>query len=416
MNWTNWTNETTYLHYYFMTSHIKYLCLFLCVSLLSWVYLIYNVRTNTPDFQADEMYWISTARIIPLLASKNTTDPFWREYYGYANFNGGKFIYGVGLWLFGYRDFTFAGSPPDTYYRYQSIQGKYPVDDPYYPILRDAREISATFAALAVGLMAVWVFIIFENIIPALLSAVVLIIHPIFLSFATIAFTDSFSLFFQMVFLVMLECYLRIKKGRTHLVLTILLGCCLAELTAIKMNGLLFGGVFVFYAIAKHKVFTSRDGWKAFMADLGIFTAAGVNMFLLLHPNFSFPGANGPLDVLEGRLRITAYQMSYWGKNNPQYVWWTIPDRVVGSFHILFSSSPLGFLMMLTGLLLLMRNFQIPYGVQLSKVSVSAFYIYDVILQYVVFNQARYLLPILPFLIAFSVYIFAMILRPQKAT
>jgi hypothetical protein len=397
-----------------------YLIVFLISFVSSWSYLSYRVYQNTPDFQPDEMYWIGTARIIPLLLSGNTTDPFWKEYYGYANYNGAKLIYGLSLGSMGYKaqDFAFIDYPPNTYYQFSTIVGRYPQNSPHYTILRDARMVHALFASLSVGLFAILALLLFGDILTAFLSAFVLIVHPIFQSVATIAFADAFLLFFELSYLVLIELYFSVSRPITRIILVLVLGINIAVITAIQPYGIVFSALILLYVVLKHNPSTikNRIDTGGVFLDLFLFLLSGSVTFAFLHPNFFFTKAMGPFEVITSRIRITRYHMMYYRQTLPSRVLSTIPERIFASFNYLFQGSLVGLLSALSSIVLLLRSFRVPYEQELSRLVISACFLYGVSIFLLIFNESRLLLPLLPFLILFSVYIFAAASKVRSET
>ncbi|MCL4359863.1 hypothetical protein M1555_01225 [Patescibacteria group bacterium] len=379
----------------------------LSAALFLGFFLFYRSRItgNTVLFFTDEAYWVSTANIVPVLLRGRFSDRFWNEYYGFTNFNGAKFIFGIALRILPHGDPSLAGTAPMTYYRWVPYDGRpFPRGNPFYASLTDARLTSAWFAAGAVAALAVLTYLASGSLWAMVLAGAILGMHPITAYAAEHAFADSFLLFFEVLFLLSLAVPFRTNgnapEGRYALISGILIGI----LTAIKLNALLFlpvYGVWTGTAIALSDGGRSPDTWgmRVFRALCTAAAAAGFT-FLLLEPNlFFYPGL--PLGaMIEGRLRITREHIAYFGRLTPSHVLLTVPARLRSLAGRVFPPWMLVLTLAGAGALtgaLLRRSRNIPF---LILFLVSGTVTGGIMLSYIVFDEPRYYLPILPFLIA----------------
>lgn len=363
---------------------------------MRWLFLIFTcafilyakpIIGNTVVFHPDEMYWIGSGQIIPLLYKRDTTNLFWNEYYGYANFNGAKLIYGVGLTIMGHTDYRPFWLPPATYYRFESFGGKpFPADHPLSPMVRDGRLISALFAAASVGLMFWYARATLGSTTGGVLSAAVFALHPIMLSVGTHAYADSMFSFFMMIFLI--ETHRFLTDGATKRIWPRfgLWGGLLAALASVKLNGLLFfvPALFAFGMKEKNK--------NRFLIFMIAFIFGFVMVFAILHPNFFFYPTRGPVQIITDRVRITRDHMIYFDAKEPGHVLWDIPSRV-GSLYRQIFVWPWLLPVCIAGVWLTMRTKK----KIMHFVAASALAILIGTLGIVVFDEARYYLPLLPF-------------------
>lgn len=342
---------------------------------------------NTVVFHPDEMYWIGTGQIFPLLLGRETTHPFWNEYYGYANFNGAKLLYGVGLTILGHTDYRPLGLPPATYYQFEPFGGKpFPADHFLYTMVRDGRLISALFAAASVGLMFWYARAIVGSTMGGALSAAVFALHPIMRLVATHAYADSFFAFFILVILLVIHHYLLHTGTRYSLWKAFAMGAIFAFAVSVKLNGLLFFVPALFAFSMKEK---SQNRFLIFVA---VFVFGFAGAFALLHPNFFFDPTRGPAQIIVDRMRITRDHMVYFDVHEPGHVLWDIPSRMRSFYRQIFVWPWLVPVCMVGGWLTMRTKQKI-----MHFVAASALAIFIGTLGYVVFDEARYYLPILPF-------------------
>ncbi len=375
---------------------------FLGVVIVAFVIYAKPIVENVVDFHPDEMYWIGTGRIVPLLVARDTEHPFWDEYYGYANFNGAKLLYGIGLTIMGQADYRFIGLPPSTYYRFEPYEGKpFPSDHLLSPILRDGRLISALFAALTVGLMFIWSREALGSFLGATVAAVVFVLHPIMITVATHAYADSLFVFFIIAIFLIIHHYLGDTSTRSSRWWTVSMGAILAFLVSVKLNGLLF--IFPIILAFFMKELTRRVSWKKHLQQLlivmTVLVASFSIVFAILHPNFFFFPKRGPVQIIADRVHITRDHMVYFDTKQPSHVLWDIPSRARSIYRQIFIWPWMALLLVVGGLLFI-RKIQFfgeaKHGL-ITHTAVSVVAILIGTLEYVVFDEARYYLPLLPF-------------------
>lgn len=351
------------------------------------------IAGNRIAFMADEMYWIQTGRIVQILGAKDWNDAFWDEYWGYTNFNGGKLLYGVGLRLLGGTTFEPIGLPPETYSRFKAYDGNpFPVSHELYSMLWKGRAISAFFGALAVAVTSLYIWTLTKKMAFGLAAGVLLMLHPGFWLVATHALADSSFLFFWILFLFLLERFRGARPDR--LVRYVVYGSIVAITTSIKVNGillLLFFGLYEVLAWRRDKIFLR----------FGIILCSFVIVFALFHPNFFFYPKRTPITILNDRVRITLYHMQYFGQRNPGHVLWSVGDRVVSSVNNIFQPRWLAPIFVIFLFWSLYRHIRLrTVGSSSCRVLLLVLITYIPMLGYVVFDEVRYFLPMLPVLYA----------------
>lgn len=351
------------------------------------------ISGNRIAFMADEMYWIQTGRIVQILGAKDWNNAFWDEYWGYTNFNGGKLLYGVGLGLLGGTTFEPIGLPPETYSRFKAYDGNpFPVSHVLYSMLWKGRVISAFFGALAVAVTSLYIWTFTKKMAFGLAAGVLLMLHPGFWLVATHALADSSFLFFWLLFLFFLE---RSRGARPdRLARYAIYGSIVAIATSIKVNGillLLFFGLYEVLAWRREKI----------VLRIGIVFCSFVVVFALLHPNFFFYPKRTPITILNDRVRITLYHMQYFEQRDPGHVLWNVGDRVVSSMNNIFQPRWLVPIFVISWLWSLYMHIRLRTVGSLSyRVLLLALITYIPMLGYVVFDEVRYFLPMLPVLYA----------------
>ena len=375
----------------------------LVVGAISFFSFFRSISTNTASFIADEMYWIRTGGIVPLLARGDYKDPLWNEYWGYANFNGAKIFYGIGLSLFGHTEAEFdtLGLPPQTYFRFQKFEGGvFPASNDLYHLLRDGRTVSAIFASASLGLFFVFLILLLRRPVLALGVSLALLFHPIVQEIATHALGDSMFLFFECLLLVVSEWYLA-KKQKTSVWFPFCIGAILAGIASIKLNGLMFFGVFLVYEALRQSVRTLH-GARVMLTPIAVCTVGFFLVFTMLHPNFFFYPERSPVTIILDRVRITKYHMEYFGKLTPSHILRTFPQRITSSVRHIFANWQI-VLVVLMGSIGALVELIVAAGKNSSpsrRTTGIFLSIYLVIITYVVFDEGRYFLPVLPLLLA----------------
>ncbi len=354
----------------------------------------------------DEMYWIGTGRIVPLLGRGDLKNQYWNEFAGYTNLNGAKWIYGFGLAVMGHTNYSFAGNPPDhicdACRRY--VGALFPTTNALYSWLRDGRMISATFAAFSLVLMAVLAYDATGFVLLAFMASVLLFASPIVQSVSIIAYADTFFLFFQLVCMYMAERYMRAGSPGEKIRYTILLGFFVAYLTSVKLNGFWFVGIAFFYILLRSRIHTPKSFLQNAISDMVLFASGFFVSFDLIHPNFFFYPERSIVTIIRDRVAITQYQMVYFSSREPGHVLWTLPSRFNSSWMHLFNHSSvlgIGFVVaLLVSSILFWRR---PSYGKLFRIFVCLLITYSTVLAYVGFDEPRYFLPVLPYLILFVV-------------
>lgn len=381
------------------------------VFLLAFSYYRSLIVSNRVFFMSDEMYWISTSRVVHMLWKGDFKNSEWREYYGFANLNGAKFIYGIGLSVAGHTDTRITGVAPATYYRWTGFEpGYFPQSHTAYPLLRDARIISAFFTAMAVTLLYILVTLIRLPTAIALASALVLGIHPVTKHVATHAFSDGIFLFFQMLLLVSL--FRERKKHRHPYRMQIITGIMLAYLVSVKINGAMFIPIMIFLTILHPHGYPKALSARELIAQLAVIAASALIALALLHPNFLFYPDYSPLQLLRDRVQITTDHVMYYSQINPSHVILRPMDRIAS---LVKHSFPvwLGAMCAIGTLMTFIRagNKQqrnTPYLLYLAAGTVVSLSV----LAYCVFDEPRYYLPVLPFISVLAGY--SLIIIPEK--
>lgn len=365
-----------------------------CLALTFYLIPIYK---NTVSFFTDEMYWISTANTVYRLLEGDTKNPLWRENYGFTNFNGAKYIYGVGLLLFGHRNVRIVGTAPQTYFQWIAYEpNPFPKDHTAFPLVFHARIISAITTALAISLLYPLGITIGLPIFSAILATILFLLHPIPHHVATHAFSDGILLFWQMVLLISL--FWRRKSWHTYVIIGIVLGA----LVSVKINGLLFVPVIFFvvaYSLKKNTVFP----YRRFLTSLAATGLSGVLVFLLVHPNLFFYPEYTFVSQIRDRMLITAEHIAYFSRVNPPHVILAPQARIASMVAHIF---PVWLTAMtIISLFWFFKNGsyrKIPQNTAVFFISGAVVTLS--VLSYCVFNEPRYYLPIIPFALLFIGY------------
>lgn len=352
------------------------------IFIISFIYYVRPILKNDTYFATDEMYWISTAKTVHMLWQIDTKNPLWRDYYGFANLNGAKFIYGIGLALFGHTNVDIVGVAPQTYYKWVSYEtGPFPDNHPAYPLLRDARLISAIFMAGVITFVFLLASLLPLSIPASLLAAVITAIHPTSYMIATHVYSDGIFLFFEVWLLYML-----LRKLNSDF----MVGVLFAYLVSVKLNGLLFGPIIV--VLYLYKQYNKNTLNRIIKVVLG----ASV-MFLILHPNFLFYHEYSLLQLIKDRVQITNDHIVYFSKINPSHVTLGLNQRIgsmlKNTFPIWFAvTTIIGFLTFIINITRkkISNNIKIFFLI--------GFYTTICVMSYTVFDEPRYWFPLLPFM------------------
>ncbi len=377
--------------------------IYVCIGIVALVYLGRQINANSPPFVADEMYWIGTARIVPFFLQGKWKDPFWDEFGGYANFNGAKWIYGVSLAILGHHDFSFLAYPPYIYYHYRPLEGKpMPTTLKEYSYLHDARLTSAVFGSLSIVAMSVVAYEVTSSGIAGFFAGIFLGLNPVVQNVSVIAFADTMFLFFQLTSMFLMARYEKQKSHTQNIGLLVLWGASCAMVTAVKLNGLWFAVLAVLSIIVRGFSVPKQKRGGIFISVLYVAAAFAI-VFDLLHPNFFFYPSHGPFQIITERLSITQYHMMYFSHAMPPLVLWTLNARLASFWrHVLFGSD---ILLIAVGALLLASvglRF-ITTKTSFGRMTIWGLVTFGSLMGYVVFDEVRYFIPILPFLIIFIV-------------
>lgn len=385
----------------------KRIILTLFIILSALIFYSGKIISNDVSFNTDEAYWISTAKVVPLLWEHKFRDPFWREYYGFVNFNSAKLIYGTGLRFFGINDVSIAGTAPATYYIWESYGGKpLPTLNPLYRIIMPARLISGFFASIAVGLVFVFVLLVFRKISSGLVAAFVVLVHPITIYIATHALSDSCFLFFQMILFILMILLAKTQlkyPERQTLFLTIGIGFTLAWITGVKLNGVMFLAVTIVFLIFNTDY--SLGAIKRVFILSCIMSVSMTFFFLLIEPNLFFYPQYTFFQMLADRIQITNQHIVYFSRISPGHVILSLPER----FHsFVLSLFPLWLCpLFIAGTLTTIAAFfnkRLIFADKLYRSLVAiGIFTSGIVLIYVVFDEPRYFLPVLPFVAIVSV-------------
>lgn len=365
-------------------------------------FIFFLTRIERVPFETDEAYWVSTGKIIPILLKGRFSDPFWQEYYGFTNFNGAKYIFGLGLALFGHKESEIneAGVAPYTYYHWLPDEGKVlPKNHILFPLIRDSRIISAFFTAISIGLMVIASFLLFQNLLLSSSAAIVLFAHPITQYVAIRARENSILFCFIMLFLCGVLFILK-RKVRYPYTSLIVLGGITAYLISIKIVGVIFPFAFSISLVLFSILWNQKYGIKYILTVISLVMLSTLGCFLLLEPNLFFFREYSLFQMIEDRITITGQHTAYFSSVNPSYVTLSILDRLYSFIKYVF---PLWFLpIFVLGIAssFLRRN-ESPraYPIILTMTGV----VMMSVLSYAVFDEIRYFLPVLPFVVLISI-------------
>lgn len=368
-----------------------------------------KIAVNQIPFYTDEMYWISTGKIIQVLFKPDFTSDWWHENWGFANFNGAKLIYGIGLTIAGYHNFVAVGVAPETYYKWQSYDGlRFPQTHRLFGMLSAARQISAFFTALSLALLFILVYQVFNQIIPAAVAVGLMGNHPGIEEIGTHALADSMLIFFELSTLLLTAMIIRgqrLSHSRNLTVTAVILGLLWAMCVSVKINAILvvFASMILLF-LNRKRVFldakTTKSHSIGFVNFLIISLTSMMLTFFVLHPNFFFYPNYSLINILIDRVAITKYHMQYFGRTDPSHVLPFFPGRI-WPFLRLTSTIPIVVCAVATLIANLFNYFFRQNRQDQLYFHFCVVGLIFVIMQltYFVFAEIRYVLPGLPFVI-----------------
>jgi hypothetical protein len=384
-------------------SRSKILLISLFVGFFCFFSFLPSIVKNTIPFQTDEFYWIQTARILPYMLEGKTKDGYWKEHMGFTNFNGAKWTYALGLRMFGHTNFSSIGIPPFHYELWKKYDGQYfPTESQLYPLLQHGRIINAFFAGIAASFMFLFTYTVLPSIPAALAATFLLRFHPTFEYMATHAFADSMFLTYElMIYLIAAKIFQSRLKAPP--LFYILLGIAIGLAVAVKINAAMFYIILIVSFIVWAGINDIRI--RDVIPSILITTIVALNTFLILHPNFYFFPQYSIGQMVADRIEITQIHMAYFYKIDPPHVLFTIPQRLVSLYKNIFHPLhlPLFTLGTITSFILYAKRkkWHTPQIFFLQWANMYMITLF--LLMYVVFNEQRYFLPVLPFVSLVSV-------------
>jgi hypothetical protein len=377
-----------------MTHARKYFIIAFIISIVSFISFLPSILKNDVLFQIDELYWIQTGRILPYIYNKKFQDPYWHEHFGYTNFNGAKWIYAVGLLFTGKNNFELIAYPPH-YEKWNPYDGiTFPQTDPIYSMLLRGRIISALVTSLAISLMFVFSCVIFEGkMIPALAASVLLRFHPTIPPIATHALADSMMLAFELINFTLLAVIMKKPIMKTQNMI-MYLGISLGYSIGIKINAYMF-----FFIATAHLIFRAiiqKIRTIEFVKTIGILFCSTCIAYIFIHPNFFFYPQYAPMQMIKDRIDITSYHIRYYSAIDPSHVLNTLPQRLLSMTHHVFT--PLYLIVFPIGLILLIKKRSKLFIMQIINMLCIAIFF----MSYVVFDDPRYFIPLVPFVCLIS--------------
>lgn len=388
----------------------RYICMTVLLFICVFLFFGSTVQNNNVLFDTDEMYWIQTAKIVPLLLTQKYTDDFWNEYYGFFNFNTAKYIYGLGLPALGIHDFSGIGTPPDTYYRWETYTDKaFPITQELYSTVYKARMISVFITSIAICGMYILVLMITSSVLLSLTASLLLTVHETTLYIATHALADSIFLLFEiltLLYITRMLVYLAQKKP-VPIVMQFMLGATLALLAGTKINGI----IFVPFTVAallladflpdKPKAEQEAPYYFRSLFNPLFLLLSFALFFLFLHPNFIFFQDVSPIDMIRGRILITRQHVAFFLQTDPSHVLITIGSRVRASLTHIF---PVWLFIIISAISIyvaLTRSAAEKRSIKLIVLvyQTGLFFLWICVISYTVFDEQRYFLPLIPILI-----------------
>lgn len=382
----------------------KPVILFVSICLYSFMSLYPSLKNNNVTFTTDEIYWIQTARVVPYMLEQKFSDIFWNEHVGFTNFYGAKWVYAIGLRLFGYSNFSGIHYPPRHIDQFGEFDGKvFPSNNSHYGMISHARTISILTACVGIGFFSIFAYFMLGNsIVAALFSAMLLLYHPIIRYIGMHALADSMFFTGHMASLVVLSVLLQshFKKAMLYYVI---LGCILGYTMSVKINGFIYFAMYIITLV----LWSYRYNLSIrFMITTLIVTTISVEItFLLIHPNFFFFPHYSVPQMIADRIFITKYHMNYFTQIDRPHVLFTLSERIMAMNRHIFTDSVRFFFSVgaFSHLILLIRRRPIMLWKSMAFVWLHIIGIGISLLVYVVFDDQRYFLPLLPFICIYSV-------------
>ena len=381
-----------------MVKSIRILLIACTVAVLAFFSFVPDILQNKVLFDTDEMYWIQTARILPYILEGKFRDTYWHENMGFTNFDGAKWYYAITLNAFGFteKEFNMIGIPPDTYYKWNTIGPIFPKKHVLYPLLQTARLFSALAVSAGLALLFLSAIEVFNgDILIAIFATLLLRLHPIILYIATHALADSIFLAGQLIWLNLV---IRIDKYKkmNNIVILIATGVSIGFTASVKINGAMLYLLTLGILLLKNKMTVYELVLKILLVTFACeCTFCIINLNMFFYPQY-------PLwMMISDRFAITRYQMTYYLIHDPSHVLLTIPQRVQSFYHHIFNLTLLSCfgLSILTTVLSLKNKKNKTVLMKIGYYWILTVLIFFFLLSYVVFDEQRYFLPILPFII-----------------
>jgi hypothetical protein len=250
---------------------------------------------------------------------------------------------------------------------------------------------------MAIGSMFVFGYILFpESILVGLAASVLLRIHPITIYIATHAFADSMFLLAEISWASLLSYMMKYSHYSRRWLIS--LGVILGYAISVKINAGMFYFITIFL-IAIGKI----NSLGQYMRRLFVITLSAGITFMLLHPNFFFFPSYTVYQMIVNRFLITQYQMEYFSAIDPPSVLHSIPQRAQSFINHLFT--PIVQIFFTIGSmysLFVMLKKRDTQQKELVLLWITIGIILEFLLAYVVFDDQRYVIPLLPFICLMS--------------
>lgn len=385
-----------------MSRTFKLVFLLICICLYSFILLYPSLKNNKILFTTDEIYWIQTARFIPYILERKFSDKFWDEHVGFTNFYGAKWVYGTGLRLFGYSDYSGIHYPPKHIDQFSEFDGSiFPPSNSFYDLIAHGRIISMIATSVGIGIFSVFCYLILGNsFIAAFISATLLLYHPIIRYIGTHALADSMFFAGHMMSLVLISLLLQSGFNKSIL-FYIILGSTFGYTMSVKINGFMYFFMYVITLIAWSYRYNLST--RFMIKTLVITTISAEITFFLIHPNFFFFPTYSFPQMIADRIFITKYHMNYFAQIDRSHVLFTIPERIISIYrHIFTNSVKFSFaIAIFIHLIYFMKSKRIILRKHMAFIWIHIVGISVSLLAYVVFDDQRYFLPLLPFICVF---------------
>jgi hypothetical protein len=257
---------------------------------------------------SDEVAWIFTGYYFNLYFLRfDLFHPDWTDYEAFDHPPLAKYVVGGSLYLKGY---TIDSLDPKRFWNSIPIN-KFPV---YFEVVKHqipnptivipfVRSVIFGFALSSLLLIYLFVRTSY-GILPALISASLIIINPIFDKISAWILAEPILLFFYALFLLFCALYLRTQKN-IYLVLASIV-CSLAFLT--KLNGILLTPILIIIFLMKNRFSISKRDWKFVVVGFIVFSL----ITIFLNPVFVNIGVKAIGKMVEVRLSaFHNYQETY---------------------------------------------------------------------------------------------------------